>query len=126
MTETRHEQLRQEATAFHRKHPEVWEMFVRLTTSRIARGFEHYSARAIFHQIRWEKEQPTYEAGEEFKLNDHHTPFYARRFMRLYPHHEGFFRTRIQKSHDVEASNRPPLGPGDFPTWPQSVAPQQS
>lgn len=89
-------------------------MFVRFTRDRIGRGFDHYSSDAIFHRIRWESSKPSYKEGEEFKLNDHHTAFYARRFMRMYPQHAGFFRTREQTSRYEDASNRPALGPEDF------------
>lgn len=84
--------------AFHRAHPEVLALFERFTLERIGLGFKNYSADAIFHRIRWEMARPTYAKGEEFKLNDHYTAFYARAFMRQHPEHEGFFRTRVQKS----------------------------
>jgi hypothetical protein len=116
MSETsRYEQLENEAKRYHAEHPEVWEMFCKLTRSRIRRGFQNYSARAIFHAIRWEKERPFYLEGEEFKLNDHHSPFYARWFMRASPEHAGFFRLRKQTSREAPASTLPPLGPADFP-----------
>lgn len=116
---TRKEQMAEEAAAFHKAHPEVWTMFVLFTRDRIQRGFKAYSSDAIFHRIRWETAKPTYAPGEEFKLNDHHTAFYARRFMRMYPEFAGFFRTRKQLSENQPASTLPPLTPDDFPTWPQ-------
>ena len=115
MDKTRHEQLRAEAQAFHNKHPEVWDMFVRFTKDRIQRGFSHYSSDAIFHRIRWETARPDYDKNRDFKLNDHHTAFYGRRFMRMFPEHEGFFRTRKQPSKSQSQSPFPPLGPKDFP-----------
>ena len=111
---TRREQLRRAAATFHGEHPEVWTLFCIYTRDRIARGFEHYGAPAIFERIRWESAKPTYAKGEAFKLNNNHIPFYARRFMRVYPEHEGFFRTRHQISRDVPASTLPELGPRDY------------
>lgn len=114
----RHDELRRNCQEFHKEHPEVWRMFVEFAFDRIERGFQHYSADAIFHRIRWEMAQPTYEKGEEFKLNDHYTAFYARAFMKRYPKHDGFFRTRTQKSKDEP----PTLRRGIPPRYLDSVA----
>jgi len=121
MEETRYDQMKDRCNAFHQAHPEVWSMFVRFTRDRISRGFQTYSSDAIFHRIRWETAKPSYEKGTEFKLNDHYTAFYARRFMRLYPEYEGFFRTRKQTSKEEDPSPFPELGPDDYPTYPNSV-----
>ena len=101
----------EQCAAFHRLHPEVWSLFEKYTFDRIRRGFKHYSSDAIFHRIRWEMALPSYEKGKEFKLNDHHTAFYARRFMRLHVEHDGFFHTRTQKSKTKTATNLPPIRP---------------
>jgi hypothetical protein len=111
---TRKEQIRQRCAEFHKKHPEVWELFVKFTFDRISRGFEHYSADAIFHRIRWETATPTRDDGD-FKLNDHYTAFYARRFHAVHPEHHGFFRTRVQTSAARRMSDLPELGPNDYP-----------
>lgn len=110
---SRLDEMRDECLRFHKQHPRVWDLFVKFTLGRIDRGFKNYSARGIFQRIRWETEEA--QTSEiEFKLNDHHSPFYARRFMRMYPQHDGFFRTRKQISADNNASCLPPLGPKDF------------
>lgn len=93
---SRREQLESAAYKFHSVHPVVWVLFLRFTRNRIAKGFKHYSARAIFHRIRWETSFPTYEPGKDFKLNNNHSPFYARWFHETCPEHDGFFRTRHQ------------------------------
>ena len=111
---TRLDEMRSQVSAFHSEHPEVWDLFVRFTQEKINRRFGHYSARGIFHRIRWETEQPTYTEGREFKLNDHCSPFYARRFMRMYPQHDGFFRTRRQTSQEDCPTQMSPLTPRDF------------
>ena len=123
---SRHDDMKDDVRAFHAAHPEIWQLFCRLTHERIGLGFKHYSPDAIFHRIRWDMKQPSYEKGKEFKLNDHHTQFYSRRFMRMFPEHEGFFRTRKRPSEDQPATGRDPLTPEDFPTWPrdgEKVAP---
>lgn len=96
------------------EHPTVWELFVRFTHERIRRGFRHYSVNAIFERIRWETDQADVEGKSTFKLNNNYRPFYARRFMRMYPQYDGFFRTRAQTSHYDPATDRPELGPSDF------------
>ncbi len=87
------------ALDFHTAHPEVWEHFVKFTQDRIAHGFKHYSADAIMHRVRWETDDGA-EVG--FKINNNHVAFYARWYMKAFPNHDGFFRTRVQKSLLVE------------------------
>ena len=57
-----------------------------------ARGFRRYSLRTIWEQLRWhfEIEKPS---GDEFKLNDHLVPYYARLVMEREPDLRGFFET---------------------------------
>ncbi len=114
-SETRHDQMREEAQEFHMEHPEIWRLFVRFTFQLIERGFKHNSARAVFHRIRWETDQADVDGNTTFKINDHHSPFYARRFMKIYPDMEGFFRLRTQISKYADVSSLPALGPMDFP-----------
>jgi hypothetical protein len=96
---TRHQQMLEACQEFHRKHPYIWEMFERFTLERIQRGFQHYSARGVWHRIRWETAAPSaLEDEQPFKLPNNHTPFYARAFMAKYPQYAGFFRTREQIS----------------------------
>jgi len=111
--ETRLDQLREKAVEFNSEHPIVWELFCKFTFQRIYKGFENYSARGIFHRIRWETEQAV-TADDDFKLNDHLSPFYARRFMKMYPEHDGFFRTRRQISEDEAPVGLPELLPAYF------------
>lgn len=73
-------------------HPEVWELFIRCCERLIGLGFKHYSADAIMHQIRWHHHV---ERGvADFKINDHFSSRYARKFLAAYPQHAGFFETR--------------------------------
>ena len=115
--ETRHDEMFEQFQAFHRAHPEVWMLFVRFTWECINRGFKHYSAQGIYERIRWESAGGD-GSGYHFKLNNNHRPFYSRRFMDVFPEHEGFFRTRVQTSKGDRPTNLPPLTPEDFPTYP--------
>lgn len=116
--ENRLEQMRAECEEFHRKNPEIWQAFVRLTFDRIGKGFRHYSTQAIFEAIRWEMDVATGDGLSSFKLNNNFCAFYGRRFMRAFPEYAGFFRTRRQKSELDPPSNLPPLGPEHYETFP--------
>jgi hypothetical protein len=113
-TSTRLDEMREQVSVFHSEHPEVWGLFVQFTTEKIEQGFKNYSARGIFHRIRWETDKPDYHEGYEFKLNDHYSPFYARRFMKMYPQYDGFFRTRRQTSEEDHPTKMSPLTPRDY------------
>jgi hypothetical protein len=116
-TRTRGDEIREAAEAFHRAHPEVWDLFVKFAFEAIAAKRPHYSANAIFERIRWECDVTSGGAGE-FRMNNSFRSIYARRFMRVYPEHEGFFRTRRQRSEDRAPTHRPELGPEDYLTAP--------
>jgi hypothetical protein len=115
-SESRHEELRQQCMDFHAANPKVWELFVKFTFEKIRKKFDHYSCRGVFHRIRWETDQVPTEGEDVFKLNNNHSPFYARRFMKMYPVYEGFFRVRRQISKGEEATHLPPLTPEYFDT----------
>jgi hypothetical protein len=78
--------------AFHLANPRVWELFVRFTFEAIDAGHKNYSARAIAHRIRWHTTVETTDT--DYKINNNHVRRYALKFMREYPEHGGFFRTR--------------------------------
>jgi hypothetical protein len=71
---------------------EVCALFEKLALQLRSTGFEHYSARAIQHRIRWHF---TIDKGNrDFKCNDHWTPPLSRWVMKNHPHMDGFFRIR--------------------------------
>ncbi|MDI9407631.1 MAG: hypothetical protein QM523_00120 [Candidatus Pacebacteria bacterium] len=110
----RQEEMRQQVTDFHRRHPEVWELFVKFTFEMINRGYKNYSVNAIFERIRWEKDSIGGDGVTSFKLNNNYRAFYSRRFMRVYPENEGFFRTRQQPSEEQFPTHRPELSPSYY------------
>lgn len=111
---SRWEEMRAEAIAFHVAHPEVWRLMVRFSFELIGRGFKKAGIGLVMERIRWETATPDVDIETQFKINNNHHAFYSRAFMRKYPEHDGFFRTRRQKSHDQPATGLPPLGPKDF------------
>jgi len=107
------EEMRKQVTAYHEKHPEVWEMFEEFAFSMINRGFDNYSVNAIFERIRWEKDAGG-DGVTQFKIGNNYRAFYARRFMKKHPKHEGFFRTRKQTSEGRNATHMPEMSPQDY------------
>ena len=108
----RQQEMRDQCVAFHKANPHVWVLFQAFTFDRIRKGYENYSVNGIFERIRWEV---GYGSGDgSFKLNNNYRPFYARRFMAMYPEHEGFFRTRKQISKSAAATCLPELKPRDY------------
>ena len=114
---TRYMEMKEQCENFHRDHPQVWELFVRFTFELIGRGFKHYSAQhGVFSRIRWETDQADTDGNSIFKVNNNYSPFYARRFHKMYPEHDGFFRLRTQTSNRGPATGLPELSPSDYPT----------
>jgi len=113
MEKTRHEEMREQVIAYHRKHPEVWRLFCDFSFQMIERGYKHYSAKAVFERIRWEKDAGG-DGVTQFKVGNNHPAFYARAFVKKYPKHEGFFRMREQTSRKKPATNLPELSPSTF------------
>lgn len=85
--------------AFHAENPHVYELFKRFAFEVIARGHKRYSSRAVWYRLRWHVAFET--TDPQFKLNDHHTPYYARLFMAQHPEHVGFFETRRVQGEDA-------------------------
>lgn len=110
---SRHEEMREQVTAFHNKHPDVWDLFVKFTFEKINQGYSNYSVNAVFERIRWEMDAGG-DGATMFKLNNNYRAFYSRRFMKKYPRYDGFFRTRQQTSEAREATNMPELTPMDY------------
>lgn len=84
---------------------DVCTLFEKLALEVFSRGWEHYSARAILHRIRWHYEIEVGERG--FKANNNWTPALARWFMKLHPETGDFFHTRASPGeggpgHDAE------------------------
>ncbi len=90
------DRLQLEFERFDADNPEVWQLFCRFAREAIASGLKRFSADAIQHRIRWHVAIET-RGGGGFKLNDHLTCFYARKFVRLFPEHRGFFETRQRR-----------------------------
>lgn len=86
---------------FDRCNPHIYELFTKFTLEAIKAGRTAYSSRTIFHRIRWHVEVDTV-SDDRFKINNNHSPYYARKLMDQMPVIKGFFRTReIRKDRNL-------------------------
>ena len=78
--------------AFDRVNPDVYAAFVAEAEKVKRKNFEHYSARTIVHVLR--HHSLVSDGDKQFKINDHVSPYLARRLMRERPEYKGFFELR--------------------------------
>ena len=93
---------------FHRNHPRVWNLFYHYAKEAKLAGRKKFSARMIWERMRWYCE---IESKEEYKLNDHYPPYYARLLMLWCEEFEGFFSIRDAKFDVDEETFRRECGP---------------
>lgn len=86
------------AIEFHQANPRVWELFIRYAKKATA-AVPHWGCRAVFHRIRWYAQIET-KSVDRFKINNNHSPYYARLFEQEFPEHAGFFFTRITRAEE--------------------------
>lgn len=90
------DELRERFEKFDRENPRVWGLFEHFATLVIAAGHVRYSADAILHRIRWHVSIETRDEAP-FKINDHYSAFYARKWIAAHPEREDFFETRKRR-----------------------------
>ena len=83
---------------FHKNNPKIYILFIKFTNMVIERKRKYYSAKAIFHRIRWETmmSSTTHQLLGDFKIDDGWISHYARKFMDDFPQHRGFFKTQVR------------------------------
>lgn len=78
---------------FHRDNPRVFELFKRFAESALENGRRRrFGARMIGERIRWYTAIET--SDEEYKVNDHFWPYYARLLMLTDDRFTDFFERR--------------------------------
>jgi len=80
------------AMHFDSQNGHVYKAFERCALALIGSGVRHYGAKAIFEYLRYATN--VRGLGDQFKLNNNYTAYYARKFEKLHPEHEGFFSIR--------------------------------
>ena len=79
----------------HKTNPQIYDMFVEFAL-QVASRREYYSAKNIFHRIRWET--MIEESASQFKIDDGWISHYARKFASEYPDHKDLFKFRNRKN----------------------------
>ncbi len=88
---------------FHRKNPEVYELFDRFAR-KMLRGSKHGAAKLIFERIRWHVTVDVITEDPP-KLNNNFTALYARLWEERNPTHIGFFRKRERRTDTVDSTD---------------------
>ena len=87
---------------FHLANPNIFKLFIRFAREAKQVGHQQYSARAIFHRVRWETTVVTNNSGG-FKINNDYSSRYARLAMSKHLDLSGFFIIRgLQTYSELE------------------------
>jgi hypothetical protein len=81
---------------YHEENPDIYKMFCHYAL-KVAQKRKYYSAKAIFHRVRWETEFGDSNPQAEFKISDGWISHYARKFLSDHPEHNGFFKLKSRK-----------------------------
>jgi hypothetical protein len=84
--------------SFHQDNPTVYRDLVAICRSLKAQGFTHYSADAVYHVLRYQRDINLPVGDDGFKLNNNYTSRYARMIMANEPDLAGFFHLRNLKA----------------------------
>lgn len=77
---------------YHVKNLDVYKAFLRYAEEAY-KTRSHYSARDIISRVRWWMSIET-DSEDGYKINNNHSPYYARLAICDRPKFEGFFETR--------------------------------
>lgn len=78
---------------FHEQNPQVYKLWDAYTKEALAKGVKRIGSQMIMERIRWEQ-KININTNDDFKLNDHLVPYYARLWMEKNPEYPKFFNTR--------------------------------
>lgn len=96
---------RDECAAWDKEHPDAYEIFRRIARTWYESKAKRASARWIVGWIRWRTHVGSWRE-HEYKINDHMSTYYARKFMDEFPECEGFFQLR--DNAEAKAKTRTP------------------
>ena len=85
--------LQREFNEFDKANPNVWKLFKRFAFQALQRGYTRFSVSSIYERIRWEVKMTTL-SNDDFKINNNHRAYYARKWNAKYPHLAKFFEIR--------------------------------
>ena len=84
--------LREKFEEYHKRNPEVYELFRKYTIRAIQSGYKHFGSQMIIEKIRWHS--GVVKGDHDFKINNDFAAFYSRMFVLEYPSYADYFRTR--------------------------------
>jgi hypothetical protein len=76
---------------FDRDNPSIWKAFKKLAIDLLQRGFQRYSADAIFHAMRYSYDLE-HGPGGQLRVNDHYVRLYSEKLAEIDPRFRTFFR----------------------------------
>lgn len=85
-------ELEQGFRDFHGANPHVYVRLVELARQLRERGHRRVGMKMLFEVLRWEHALRT--TGDDFRLNNNYTAYYARLVMEREPDLDGIFETR--------------------------------
>lgn len=97
-TRSRSEQLFDEWREFHAANPAIYVELRRMALDLRGVGRKRYGMHGLFEVLRWHRAQ-LQTTDDEFKINDHHAPFYARLLMMREPRLVGFFALKDEEKY---------------------------
>jgi hypothetical protein len=91
---------------YHSQNPQVFRELRKMALDLLGRGRKKWGMKSLFEVLRWKrafKAGPGIgQDGEEFKLANAHTPYYARYLMHCVPALEGFFDVAVSEADDMD------------------------
>lgn len=91
-----YQKLQNEFDEFDMNNPKIWELLVRFSHEAKNAGVESIGVKLLVERIRWEIQIET-KSSDNYKINNNHSAFYARKLMNEYPELNGLFKIRMQK-----------------------------
>ena len=87
----RHDRIYRKFLSFHADNPHVYVELTRMARQLASRGIKRYGIKALIEVLRWKSIKTT---GEDYKINNNFTAYYARLIMEEEPDLDGFFKIR--------------------------------
>jgi len=84
---------------FHFSNPLIYAELLRMAQELRGAGKSRYGINNLFEVLRWERARMQ-TTDNQFKINDHHAPFYARLLMANVPDLKDFFRIKNNTIYD--------------------------
>lgn len=91
------ETFEEAAHRWMREHPVATDLLRRFA-AQLAAARRKFGFRLLAERVRWEYAVDSKLQGDEFKLNDHHTPYIARALARENPAIAEFIECRVTKA----------------------------